>query len=204
MGLLSFQLGKIYDRIMYRFEKRVLKSRRQALLNQVQGTVIEIGAGTGANFPYYPSGTKVLAIEPNLAMIAQAQAKCVHLNQDIHWINAPVDEISLLDFHDEGQVEAIVSTLVWCTLPNPLETIEHLKDWLKPNGCVYLIEHICPKSQPARWTAHFVQPIWGKMAGNCHLNRDTDQLFRNAGFVPIREEYFRFGLPFYEAILRLE
>ena len=204
MGHSFFQFGKYYDLIMHRIEQRVLKDRRRQLLGNVEGTVIEIGAGTGSNVPFYPRRTKVLAIEPSKGMVSQAQAKYGQSYQNIKWINTSVEAFNLLDYHGEKQVDAIVATLVWCTLPNPTATVEQIKEWLKPGGKVFLIEHICPKTQPGRGFVHFVQPLWGVISGHCHLNRDTDLLFKKAGFVPIQEGYFSIGLPFYEGILQLK
>ena len=66
---MSWILEAIYDRAMRQSEEACLAAWRRALLTDLRGTVLEIGAGTGANLGHYPDAVDELVLcEPDRHM----------------------------------------------------------------------------------------------------------------------------------------
>lgn len=190
-----------YDPFMRRFEERILQRYRKQLLGNLQGKILEVGAGTGVNFSLYPAEAEVWAIEPSPAMLQRAKKKleahppqaCIHLHL------AGVEDPVLEELTTEGGFDAIVFTLVLCTIPDPEKAISNARRWLKPDGEFVLLEHIGSAEPASRRWQNILNPFWTRFVDGCNLNRDTDQLLRNHGFIPDWEYYFVKGLPFYVA-----
>ncbi len=197
-------IARFYDRFLADLESRVLTYKRSELVGGLQGKILEIGAGTGANFPHYPAGTSVLAIEPSAAMLAYAKKKLQehHISANIELLQAGVGDTTVAERLPPGSLDAIVCTLVLCTVPNPEAAIRNFHSWLKPDGRLYVLEHIQAADQPTQFIHNLANPLWKHLADGCHLNRTTDQALRAQGFEPIWEKYFTKGLPFYQAVMK--
>lgn len=161
---------KIYDRAMLPLEKRYIKRIRKTILRYAHGTVLEIGVGTGANFPFYPKGVNVIGIEPNEEMLRQARAK-------LDSTKAPVElllgQAESLPFADES-FDTVLATLVLCSVHNLDKSLKELNRVLKPNGTIIVFEHI--RLDDPRWVGFFQDvftPSWAYICDGCHLNRDT-------------------------------
>lgn len=196
--------AKAYDPVMRQLEERLLFSRRQALIGQVSGKVLEVGAGTGVNFPLYPSGSDVLAIEPSEAMLRQAARRLDHYGAagEIKLMKAGINDSALDKQIAPHSLDFLVCTLVLCTIPDLEVALDRFRTWLRPGGRLLVMEHIHDDRQPQRWLQHKFTPVWKRLAEGCHLNRATDQLLKSAGFRAIEEQYIhtRF-VPFYWAVL---
>ncbi len=190
-------VARIYDRFMQGIEQSELGKRRATLLRPLSGQILEIGAGTGVNFTYYQPGAQVHAIEPDAAMAAQASAKIAKAKAAIQ---LSLSDIESAQF-DRHSMDAIVCTLVLCTVPDLSGTIQKIKKYLRPGGQLIILEHIEPRSAFAKFAARLIQPVWGHLALGCHLTRPTDQILKAAGFTVTEASYFHKGLPFYQAIL---
>ncbi len=196
-----FAMG--YDPFMRKFEDRILTRYRKQLLAPMQGKILEIGAGTGVNFPFYPSGAEVWAIEPSASMMDRARKKLeAHPPQaDIRLILAGVHDPDLDLLTQQAQpFDAIVCTLVLCTIPDAVQAVTDIKRWLKPGGKLLLLEHIHAPHPPMRRWQDWLNPIWKRFGEGCNLNRPTDQTLREYGFLPEWEHYFTKGIPFYVAV----
>jgi ubiquinone/menaquinone biosynthesis C-methylase UbiE len=193
-------VAKNYDRFMDRVEANHLQTIRERLLSSLEGNILEIGAGTGVNFPRYSLKANVVAIEPDSFMANLAKAK---LEEENFQANISIQECTIDAFTaKENSFDAIVCTLVLCTIPKPKEALQKLKTLLKPNGQLLVLEHIRPK---AYWKAKLYDvatPVWKCCAQGCHLNRPTDEWIKTAGFQPIEEQYFDYKIPFYEGVFK--
>mgnify|MGYP006300184947 FL=1 len=198
-------LARFYDPIMRPFERRFAGPRRRELLHGLQGRVLEVGAGTGANFDHYPPGVSVLAIEPSAAMLRRAAEKREALpagHADIRLLHAGIGDPEVAAYVPEKGFDAIVLTLVLCTIPDPRAAIATLHAWLCPGGRLYVLEHIINESQPGRALQQCADPVWTQMAAGCHLTRPTDELLKQGGFRPEWETYYQRGLRFYQAVMK--
>lgn len=157
-------------------EKGSFKQIRGNLLSKADGNVIEIGSGTGVNFPFYQNAEKVSAIEPNPYMIQQS-TKNKHLaSVPIEIIQASAEQ---LPFEDHS-FDTVVATLVFCTIPNPEHALAEMKRVCKPNGKILLFEHVKMDNPILANMQHVFTPFWKKICGGCCLNRDTVHLIKSS------------------------
>jgi SAM-dependent methyltransferase len=193
--------GAVYDRFMDSLEKKYLGMRRARLLSGLSGKVLEVGVGTGANFEYYNGDVELTGIEPSRYMLSRAEKKrqVLLFPGRITLLETGCGYPEMKKLIQEDSLDAVVCTLVLCTVPDPGKALENFMKWLKPGGKLVILEHI-RSHNPARgkWQ-DFLNPVWKKVADGCHLNRPTDHLLAGSGFQPLREEYFKIGIPFYEA-----
>jgi len=162
---------------------------RQRLLAGLAGRVLEVGAGNGLNFPHYPATvTEVLAIEPEpylrrLALAAAQQAPVP--------IRVTDGTAEALPAPDAG-VEAVVASLVLCTVTDPDQALAETRRVLRPGGRLRFYEHVrATDPRLARWQDRLERP-WGWLVGGCHANRDTVAAIAAAGLQVIQLD--RFGL----------
>jgi len=179
-----------YDRMARSAEKRGLAELRDEVLAPANGTVVEIGAGTGLNFTHYPSSvTEVLATEPDPHMLRRAREAAGSATVPLRLERAPADE---LPFEDET-VDTVVATLVFCTIPQPAAAFREIHRVLKPGGAMLFLEHIRAQRPGLAGWQDRLQPIWTYFGAGCHPNRDTPAAIERAGFELERIERFDFS-----------
>ncbi|MFC6965097.1 class I SAM-dependent methyltransferase [Halocatena marina] len=157
-----------------------LRKLRQRLLQRASGEVLEVACGTGANFPYYPQGCAVTAVDlsPAMVKIAEQRTKTVASN-----INIQLMDAEQLAF-PEKSFDTVVSTLTLCTFPDPIAALEEMKRVCRKDGRILLLEHgrssnrLVGRFQDIREDAH------AKRLG-CHWNREPLELVEQAGLHPI-------------------
>ncbi len=195
----------IYDPFMKGLEKRELTKRRSRLLKQVTGEILEVGAGTGVNFPLYDKKANIKAIEPSPSMLEKATKKRDSINDregNIQLYRAGMGDPPFESQIMDESLDAVVSTLVLCTIPEPALAIESFFRWLKPGGRLIILEHIRSHHNGEARMQDLVNPFWNRMAEGCQLNRPTDVMIKDVGFELEREDYFRLLIPFYEGVFR--
>jgi len=183
------RFARNYDRLVAAFEEQIGPKYRGALLADLQGAVLEIGVGTGANFPYYrPTHiTRLVGIEPDFYMLEQAQAKKAALRLDIKLLEASAEQLPFPD----NAFDALVTTLVLCTVPNPALALTEMRRVLKPGGRLYFLEHVGSHNPVGRTFQTILNPLWGLLAGGCSLTRDTSSLIEQNGFKFERIEWLK-------------
>lgn len=162
-----------YDWLMGPLERAYLRTCRARLCSGLSGRIVEIGAGTGVNFEFYPPDCQVLALEPDPAMRARAQKR----HRPIEVSPASAEHIPL----GSGQADHCVSTLVLCSVADPAAVLREIARVLKPGGCLHLLEH--SRGRGAWGVLHdHLTPLWSWLTGGCHLNRRPQQRVLEAGF----------------------
>jgi len=197
-------IARIYDPVMQRLEERLLLAHRQELLARVRGQVLEVGVGTGINLPLYSERAQVLGIEPSAAMLSRARSRMEQtpITAEVELLEAGIEEEVLDERLAPGSLDYIVCTLVLCTIPELEKALQRFQAWLRPGGQLLAMEHIHDSRQPQRWLQQNFTPIWRQLAEGCHLNRPTDQLLKEAGFIARNEHYIMTRwVPFYWAVL---
>ncbi len=182
-----------YDRAMRRVEHLCLQRWRADLLAELQGTLLEIGAGTGANLPYYRSTVERLVLcEPDPAMRKQLEAAAGGLVLPSIEIRSCAAE--QLD-QESGSIDHLVSTLVLCSVSDLRQALCEAYRVLRPGGSLILMEHVAAADKQLYSWQRFWQPVWKPLACNCHLTRQTATMLKDAGFLlEIRREVMR-GAP---------
>ncbi len=178
----------VYDYAMAGVEAGELSKWRRDLLSGLHGRVLEIGSGTGVNFPFYPEDVQLIASDPSAPMLKRARKK-IPKDKDIKLVHAGVASQELEGLIEPESLDAVVSTLVLCTVPHPEEAIEKFWNWLKPGGKIVLLEHIHAQKPASKRIQQCINPLWKAMADGCNLTRSTDVLFRQSAFECIEEHY---------------
>lgn len=170
-------MASVYDRVMAGSESVCLRAWRTELLADLRGQVLEVGAGTGASIPCYPEAvTELILAEPDPHMRRRLQAR---LDDRCRVIGDPIEALTVGD----ESFDAVVCSLVLCSVESPPAALRELHRVLRPGGQLLFIEHVAAWDNPGRlrWQ-HRVEPVWKRVAGNCHLTRDTERAIREAGF----------------------
>jgi ubiquinone/menaquinone biosynthesis C-methylase UbiE len=203
-GLYSNLFARIYDPFMAKMEERVLGHYRKQLLHDLCGNVLEVGCGTGINFPFYPASCTVVACEPSANMLkyAEARLKQQPVAATVHLVLAGVGSAALEPHVPTEGFDAIVCTLVLCTIPEPEIAVELFKRWLKPEGRLIVLEHVHGGTQPRRLIHNLLNPAWKQLAEGCNLTRNTESLLRKHGFEPVWQHDFVKVLPFHVSVMK--
>jgi len=193
--------GAFYDRFMNSIEHAHLGSRRTRLLSDLSGRILEVGVGTGTNFEHYNGDIELIGIEPSPYMMPRAEKKkeVLLFPNKITLLNIGCGYPEMEKLIEPDSLDAVVCTLVLCTIPDPSRALNNFMRWLKPGGKLLILEHVRSHNRTNGKLQDMLNPVWKKVADGCHLNRPTDMLLAGSGFQLVREERFKIGIPFYEA-----
>jgi ubiquinone/menaquinone biosynthesis C-methylase UbiE len=156
----------------------MVQARRQALVPQARGRVLEIGMGTGRNLPFYDRSklTQLVGVDPALQMHRLAQRRSAKAGIDVELVGLSAERLPLPD----DSFDTVVCTYTLCSIPDPAAALHEVRRVLKPGGQFLFCEHgRAPDASLARWQDR-IQPLWMPMAGGCHLDRDVPALLREA------------------------
>ena len=159
-------------------EPESLRRLRVANLAGLSGRVLEVGAGTGTNFEYYPAGvTEVIALEPErrLAEVAREAAAAAP-------VPVIVSTATIEEFGAEQSFDAVVCSLVLCSVDDPDEVVRQLYSMLKPGGELRYLEHVAGVGLRAALQKVADATVWPRLLGNCHTHRNTEASIAAAGF----------------------
>jgi SAM-dependent methyltransferase len=156
----------------------LLRRMKREVLIDLPDTIIEIGAGTGANFRYYRPGTTVVAIEPNPAMHHRLGRNARHAGIDLVLESRRAEDTGL----ETASVPVVVATLVLCTVADQEAAIAEILRILAPDGRLLLVEHVLGRSAVMRWLQRMAAPGWRRVFDGCVVGRDTRSVLEGAGF----------------------
>lgn len=160
-------------------ERRLFRQVRPRIVGEAHGRVLEIGAGTGHSFAYYPADAQVLATEPDPYMLERARQRLEELGAaNIELRQAPAEELPC----DDASFDHVVSTLVLCTVRDQARALAEAKRVLKPDGTFRFIEHVRNDENRFWGTVQdAITPVWRWLGAGCHPNRRTQQAIEDAG-----------------------
>jgi ubiquinone/menaquinone biosynthesis C-methylase UbiE len=181
--------ARVYTHVLARNEPAELRAFRDELLDGVGGRVVEVGAGSGANFPHYPAAvTEVVAVEPEAYLREQAREAAKHAAVPVTVLDGVADALPL----DDASCDAAVACLVLCSVPDQASALAELRRVLKPGGELRYLEHVrggTPRMQRAQ---RFVdRTFWPHLFGGCHTARATVAAIEAAGFTRERHRDLR-------------
>ena len=154
--------------------------QREKVVPLASGDVLEIGVGSGLNFPYYDPGrvTKLWGLEPSAEMREMAAKPVRSLRFEFEFVDLPGEEIPL----DVNSVDTVLVTYTLCTIPEAQSALRGMARVLRPDGKLIFCEHgAAPDAKVRRWQDR-LNPVWRRMGGGCHLNRPIPELIRSGGF----------------------
>lgn len=162
---------------------------RRQLLDGLAGRVIEIGAGEGLNFAYYPpTVTEVIAVEPENRLRASAIETARTAPVPVRVVPGVADQLPA----DDASFDSAVTSLVLCSLPDQARALAELRRVLRPGGELRFYEHVAADRQPLAVIQRLADPLWSRVGGGCHLTRDTESAITAAGFTIDRVERLSF------------
>ena len=183
MGLFE----SLYDPLMKPLEWMGVQKWRQLVISKAHGRILEIGAGSGNNFVFYPKGAVVYALEPS-PLLRQKATEKIPENTNFTLIDGIAEQ---LPFADES-FDTVVSTLVLCSVNDLEQSIREMQRVLKSGGRLLLLEHVALKQPLGFALQTAINPAWKRMFGNCHLNRQTaitvQKYFPNVHEIPFLGE----------------
>src|SRR6266508_3955114 len=136
---MSFYRERIYPRLVDMLgDPPPIKKIRQQIIPLAEGKVLEIGAGSGANFVHYDPTrvTKLYALEPNPGMIRLAERQKRRTKLRIEFLGLPGEQIPLSD----SSVDTMVSIFTLCTIANIMDALKEMTRVLKPDGRIIFFE----------------------------------------------------------------
>jgi|SRR5688572_26627510 ubiquinone/menaquinone biosynthesis C-methylase UbiE len=167
-----------------------VKRYRGKLIPAAAGEVLEIGAGSGLNLPFYgPQVRRLHALEPSEALLRMTSRKLPGTSYPVDLLQGSAEEIPLAD----RSVDTVVTTWTLCSIPDVAKALREARRVLKPGGSLLFVEHgHAPDASVAAWQRR-IEPLWKPLAGGCHLTRRIDRLVREAGFeiVELENEYLK-------------
>jgi ubiquinone/menaquinone biosynthesis C-methylase UbiE len=176
--------ASVYDKMLASQEKGYLGALREEMLKDVTGDVLEIGAGTGANFQYYRDGAKVVATEPDPYMMERAQKRAGAAGKNIVLKQASVEDLPFPD----ASFDFVIDTLVLCSVNDQRKALSEMKRVLRPGGELRLYEHVRYENRAGSLMQDVISPAWQWFGAGCHPNRDTGRALREAGFEVLSAE----------------
>lgn len=190
MALRNLVTAYLLDRFVPHYNRMAgeVKSR---LLAGVSGEMLEIGAGTGANFAYLPEGVRWTGCDPNPGGQRYCERGASAAGIEAQWRRAPAEELPF----DGGRFDTVVSTLTLCSVRSPEKALREVLRVLKPGGMFIFLEHVAAhESSPLLRRQKRWAPVFGALAG-CRPHQDTAQLIEEAGFSRVDLERLVLPLP---------
>jgi len=171
--------ARLFTALCPQLEREVGPWRRR-LLAATAGEVLELGAGNGANFPYYPKAVeRVVAVEPEPYLRRQAQRRAQEAPVPIEVVAGRAEELP----ESLGRFDCAVATLVFCSIADPNAALRAVASRLKEGGTLYFLEHV--RGRGTKAAAQLLldrSRLWPLVAGGCHCSRDLRTLLEASPF----------------------
>lgn len=196
-------MASVYDRFMAGMERASGDAWRAELLGDVAGDVLELGMGTGTNLPHYSSEVRRLtAVEPDVHMRRKLEARL-----DRAPPRFPVDVVTWDAARieaDDASYDVVVATLLLCSVVDVEGVLQEIRRVLRPRGRFVFLEHVASPDPSRRAWQRRIEPVWKRLAGNCHLCRETESAIAAAGFTfeRVTTESARKALPIVRSVVR--
>ncbi|KUI33695.1 phosphatidylethanolamine N-methyltransferase [Mycobacterium sp. IS-1590] len=166
--------------VMSTHETDAIRQLRRENLAGLSGRVLEVGAGTGTNFEFYPATVReVVAVEPERRLAEQAQRAAVGARVPV---TVSTDTVERFVAAGSEPFDAVVCSLVLCSIDDPDTVLRQLLSLMRPGGELRYLEHIASDGGRGRLQRIADATVWPRLLGNCHTHRRTEQSIVGAGF----------------------
>ena len=165
----------------------VVDPLRRRLWSTVKGSLLlEIGVGSGRNYPFYPKGARVVAFDYSPSMLRRAIDSAERARPNVDLLLA---DVNYLPFKN-GVFDSVMATFIFCTVPKPVHALSEVARACRQDGEVVLLEHVRPENPLLGRAMDALNRLTARMDGE-NINRDTAAYVRKAGLEILREEKYR-------------
>jgi ubiquinone/menaquinone biosynthesis C-methylase UbiE len=186
------RIATFYDCLDLPFEYGWQRRIRPRVFHDLSGRILDVGVGTGRNFPFYPPGSQVVGVDSSPAMLARARRRidsCAAASIELRTMDA-----TALDFPDDS-FDAAVATFLFCVLPgeSQLKALRELGRVVKAGGMIRLLNYVRPRGAVLASIARLSQPFaaWAFAAS---FDRRTEESVTEAGLELVDTRYVVFDL----------
>ena len=173
------RIAPIYDLMEGLVERSRYSQWRERLWSKVEGeNILEVGVGTGKNFPYYPAGSRITAVDFSGKMLSRAREKA---GRDNVKVNLQQMDVQYLDFKDDT-FDTVVASFVFCSVPDPIRGLREVARVVKPGGKVVLLEHVLSSNKILAWVMNLANALVVPLMGP-HINRRTVDNVARSGLI---------------------
>jgi SAM-dependent methyltransferase len=156
-----------------------VRQQRQKVVPLARGRVLEVGIGTGLNLEHYDRANirEIVGLDPALEMHRLARKRMKKAGLEVQLVGLSAERIPF----DDGGFDTVLVTYTLCSIPDPVSALREMRRMLKPGAKLIFCEHgLAPDASVRRWQDRLT-PVWSKLGGGCHLNRDIPALLKDAG-----------------------
>lgn len=177
---MGFYENRILPHFMnFAMNTNAVRDERRRCLENLKGTVLEVGFGTGLNLPHYPPKvTKVVGIDPSKASAGLARERIIASPFPVEIISLSAEKLPI----DDGSFQSVVSTFTLCTIPDVVSALLEMRRALAPGGRLYFVEHGRADDPGTKRWQDRLNSMQRSICGGCNLNRHISGLIERAGF----------------------
>jgi SAM-dependent methyltransferase len=187
------RFNSAFFRVMGGYINWHLHHRKSTVFADLPPTVVELGAGVGANMRYLPAGAHLVAIEPNLYMHTRLRRAARSHGVDLEIRSVTGERMDLPD----ASADAVISSLVLCSVRDPEAVLAEIRRVLRPGGRFSFAEHVAAEPHtPTRWTQRILRRPWAWIFEGCSCERDLSTAIQSAGFTSVELCHYRIHSPF--------
>lgn len=177
-------MGFYHDRVLpalvdLSMRNKLLRPFRERVTASAEGRVLDVGVGSGLNLPLYgPRAEEVIGLEPSQPLLVRARKQAELAHASVQLIEGSAEAIPL----DDRSIDTVVMTWTGCSIPDIRSGLAEMRRVLRPGGRLLFVEHgRSPDARVQVWQDRLT-PLWCRLAGGCHLNRQMDDLVHESGF----------------------
>lgn len=179
----ALAIARVYDRIapLYDWLEAPMalmggRARRRRVIAGARGSTLEIGVGTGLNFPFYAAGVQLTAVDISGRMLARARRRGGRASGPVQFVRAAAEALPFAD----GVFDTVTATCVFCSVQDPVRGLAEVRRVVRSGGKVLLLEHVRPTNRVLGKLFDWLSPLTRRVIGP-EINRRTEENVAAAG-----------------------